>query len=107
MRDLALRATGLLAILVAVAHGTIAELRVFRKAHAEPGEARTLLMMVRQASAIDWICFGVLLIAVPALGSESARGWIVAVAALAHGYAAVGSAVVHQGRRRIGRRGSG
>src|SRR5579871_5920552 len=98
MRDLALRAAGALAILVAIVHGAIAELQVFGKARIEPGRVRILLRMIWQASTIDWIGFGVLLIAAPAFGSESARRWIIAVAAVAYGYAAFGNAVASRGR---------
>jgi hypothetical protein len=98
MRDLALQAAGALAIVVAIVHGAIAELQVFRKARIEPGRVRTLLRMVWQASTIDWIAFGVLLIAAPTFGSESARRWIVVVAIVAYGYATVGNALASRGR---------
>ena len=98
MRDLALQAAGVLAILVAIAHGAIAEVAVFPKARIEPRWTRGLLRMVWQASTIDWIAIGVLLIAAPALGSEVARRWIVAVAVLIYGYAAIGNAVATRGR---------
>ena len=98
MRDLALQVAGALAILVAIVHGAIAELHVFSKARIEPGRVRTLLRMVWQASTIDWIGIGVLLIAAPAFGSESARRWIIAVAALSYSYAAIGNAVANRGR---------
>ena len=63
MRDLALQAAGALAILVAIAHGAIAELYVFSRAQIEPRGTRRLLRMVWQASTVDWIGVGVLLIA--------------------------------------------
>jgi hypothetical protein len=99
MRDLALQAAGVLAIVVAIVHGAIAELQVFPKAQIEPRWARRLLRMVFQASTVDWIAIGVLLIATPtpAFGVE-ARRWIVAVAVIAYGYGAVGNAVVTRGR---------
>src|SRR5262245_46378102 len=98
MRDLALQAAGVLAILVAIAHGITAELRVFANARIEPKRTRNLLRMVWQASTIDWIGIGVLLIAAPAVGSQAARHWIVAVAVVVYGYAAVGNAVATRGR---------
>ena len=98
MRDIALQAAGALAILVAVAHGAIAELRVFSQSHIEPRGTRRLLRMVWQASTIDWIGLGILLIAAPAFGSEGARQWIVAVAVAVYGYAAIGNAAVTRGR---------
>jgi len=98
MRDLTLQVAGVLAILVAIVHGAIAELGVFTKSHIEPRSTRRLLRMVWQASTIDWIGVGVLLIAAPALGSESARRWVVSVAVVVYGYAAIGNAVVTRGR---------
>jgi len=56
------------------------------------------LRMVWQASTVDWIGIGLLLIAVPALGSEAARQWIIAVAVVVYGYAAIGNAVATRGR---------
>jgi hypothetical protein len=99
MRDLALRASGALAILVAIVHGAIAELRVFPKVRVEPNRVRPLLRMVWQASTVDWIGFGVLLIAAPTLGSENARRWIIVVAIIVYGYGALGNAVANRGRR--------
>jgi hypothetical protein len=98
MRDLALLASGVLAILVAIAHGAIAELRVFANARIEPRRTRKLLRLVWQASTIDWIAIGVLLIAAPWLGSQVARHWIIAVAVVVYAYAAVGNAVASRGR---------
>lgn len=98
MRDLTLQAAGVLAILVAIVHGAIGKLRVFAKLHIEPRGTQRLLRMVWQASTIDWIGMGVLLIAAPALGSQSARRWIIAVAVVVYGYAAIGNGVVTRGR---------
>jgi hypothetical protein len=98
MRDLMLQAAGVLAILVAIVHGAIGKLRVFPKSHIEPRGTQRLLRMVWQGSAIDWIGIGILLIAAPALGSQSARRWIIAVAVVVYGYAAIGNAVVTRGR---------
>jgi len=98
MRDLALQAAGALAILVAIAHGAIAELHVFARAQIEPRGTRRLLRMVWQASTVDWIGIGVLLIAAPMLGADAARPWIVAVAVVVYGYGAVGNAIVTRGR---------
>ncbi|GAA3058667.1 hypothetical protein GCM10010520_03900 [Rhizobium viscosum] len=98
MRDLTLQIAGTLAILVAIGHGAIAELQVFPKAHIESKRTRRLLRMVWQASTIDWICIGALLIAAPALGSENARRCIIMVAIVAYSYAAIGNAVASRGR---------
>ena len=98
MRDLALQAAGVLAILVAVAHGATAELRLFANARIEPLRVRRVLRMVCQASTVDWIGIGLLLIAAPSLDSQVARQWVIAVAVVVYGYAAVGNAVATRGR---------
>jgi hypothetical protein len=98
MRDLTLQAAGVLAILVAIMHGAIAELGVFPKSQIAPRSTRGLLRMVWQASTIDWIGIGLLLIAVPAFGSESARRWVIAIAVIVYGYAAIGNAIATRGR---------
>jgi hypothetical protein len=98
MRDIALQMAGALAVATAVAHGAIGELKVFASPWIELPRIRNLLRMVWQASTIDWIGIGVLLMAAPAFGSQAARDWIVAVAVLVYGYAAVGNAVVSRGR---------
>ena len=98
MPDLALQMAGALAIATAIAHGAIGELRVFARARIDLPRTRNLLRMVWQASTIDWIGIGVLLIAAPTFGSQTARHWIVAVAVLVYGYAAVGNAIANRGR---------
>jgi hypothetical protein len=98
MRDLSLYMAGVLAIGVAIAHGLIAELRVFNTARIEPGRTRRLLRMVWQASTIDWIALGLLLAATPEFDSQTARRWVIAVAAAAFAYAAIGNAVATRGR---------
>ena len=98
MRDLALQVAGALAILIAIGHGAVAELRVFPKARIEPEGTRNLLRGIWQASTIAWIGIGVLLIAAPAFGSQAARQWVIAVAVVVYGYAAVGNAVATRGR---------
>src|SRR5262249_23144656 len=90
MRDLALQAAGALAILIAIAHGAIAELRIFPRAQIEPRGTRRLLRLIWQASTLDWIAIGVLLIAAPFLDAPAARHWIVAAAGLIYRYAAGG-----------------
>jgi hypothetical protein len=98
MHDLALEAAGVLAIVTAIAHGAIAELRVFATARIEPRGTRRLLRLVWQASTVDWIGMAVLLMAAPHLGSQAARQWVIAVAVVVFGWAAIGNAVASRGR---------
>jgi hypothetical protein len=93
MRDLALQAAGVLAILVALIHGALAELRVFPATHIEPPRTRRLLRLIWQAGTVDWIGMGVLLIAAPWLGSTLARQWVVAIAVVIYACAAVANAL--------------
>lgn len=53
--------------------------------------------MIWQASTVDWIAIGLLLIAAPAFGSV-ARQWVVAVAVVVYGFAAIGNAIATRGR---------
>jgi hypothetical protein len=98
MRDLALQAAGGLAILIAIAHGIVVESKVFARIRIEPQRTCGLLRMLCQASTVDWVGIGALLIAAPALGSDTARLWIIAVAVIVYGYAAIGNAVATRGR---------
>jgi hypothetical protein len=98
MRDVALEAAGMLAILVAVIHGSLSELRVFPNARIEPRHTRRLLRLLWQATTVDWIAIGVLLIAVPSLGSPLDRQWVVALAVIVYTYAAVANAVATRAR---------
>jgi hypothetical protein len=97
MRDLALQAAGALAILVAILHAVISERRVFATAHIEPRGTRRLVHLIWHATTIDWIGIGVLLIAAPWLGSQVARHWVIGVAVVVYGYAAVGNALAVRG----------
>jgi hypothetical protein len=98
MADLALQAAGILAICVAIAHGAIGEWQIFPRLRIEPQRTRGLLRMIWQASTVDWIAIGLLLIAAPAFGSEVARQWVVAVAVVVYGFAAIGNAIATRGR---------
>ena len=55
------------------------------------------MRMVWQAST-NWIALGLLLIATPAFDSQAARRWVIAVAATAFAYAAIGNAFATRGR---------
>lgn len=98
MRDLALYIAGALAMAVAIAHGLIAEVRVFNVTRIEPRRVRGLLRMVWQATTVDWLVLGALLIVAPAFESRTARDWVIAAAVVAFSYAAVGNAVATRGR---------
>jgi hypothetical protein len=95
MRDLAVQAAGVLAILVAVIHGALAEV-VFARARIEPPRTRRLLRLLWQVGTVDWIGMGVLLIAVPWLGSQLARHWVIAVAVVVYACAAIVNALANR-----------
>ena len=98
MRDLALRSAGVIAILVAIGHGFTAEYYIFPRARIEPAATQTLLRIFWQATTIEWIAFGVLLIAAPTFDSDVARRWVIAAAVVVYGYAAIGNAIASGGR---------
>jgi hypothetical protein len=98
MRDLALQISGVLAILVAVAHGVLGETRVFARARIEPAWARRLIRGVWQCSTVAWLGGGILLLAAPSMSSEPARRWIIAVLVVVYGFGAVGNAWASRGR---------
>jgi hypothetical protein len=92
MRDILLLCSGLLAIAAAVAHGVLTETKVFPRVTIEPHRLRTLFRLVWQIPTVAWIAFGVLLIAAPSMGSESARHWIILTFACLFVFSAVGNA---------------
>ena len=98
MRDLLLQCSGVGAIVVALLHGVIGETRVFKRATIEPPRLRTLIRLVWQAGTVAWIGGGVLLIAAPWTGSDSARHWIVATMIVVFGSAALANAWATRGR---------
>ena len=98
MRDLAIQAAGGFAIIIAVIHGVLGETKVFAKARIEPAWARLLIRLVWQGGAAAWVAFGILLIAVPYMGSEPARLWIACAAAAVYVLHAIGNAWAMRGR---------
>ena len=91
MRDLLLQSAGLAAIAVALIHGVLGETKVFARATIQPESLRTLIRLVWQAGTVAWIGGGVLLIAAPSFGSESARHWIVVTIVAVYAFAAASS----------------
>ena len=98
MRDVMLQCAGIAGILVALLHGMLGETKVFARATIEPASLRTLIRLVWQAGTVAWIGGGVLLIAAPSMGSESARHWIVMTIVAVYGFAAIANAWWSRGR---------
>ncbi|MGL3105598.1 hypothetical protein [Bradyrhizobium sp. BR 1432] len=98
MRDLLLQCAGAAGIVVALIHGVLGETKVFAKATIAPESLRTLIRLVWQAGTVAWIGGGVLLLAAPMSGSDSARHWIVATIVAVYGFAAVANAWWSRGR---------
>ena len=98
MRDLLLQGAGVVAIIVALIHGLLGETKVFPRARIEPERLRTLIRLVWQASTVAWIGCGVLLIAVPWMGSAAARHWIVITMIGVFGFSACANAWATRGR---------
>jgi hypothetical protein len=98
MRDLAVQIAGVLAIVVAVTHGLLGEVRVFARAQIEPPWAKRLIRAVWQCSTVAWLAGGVLLCAIPLISSDPARRWIIAVLVAVYGSAVIGNAWATRGR---------
>jgi hypothetical protein len=98
MRDLLLQGAGLGAIAAAIIHGVLGETKIFARVTITPARARILIRLVWQAGTVAWIGGGVLLIAAPWMGSESARHWIVATMAGVFAFAALANAWAMRGR---------
>ena len=98
MRDIILQCAGVAGILVAIIHGVLGETKVFARATIEPKSLRTLIRLVWQAGTVAWIGGGVLLIAAPSFGSESARHWIVATTVVVYAFAVAANAWWSRGR---------
>jgi hypothetical protein len=98
MRDILLQCAGLAGIVVALIHGVLGETMVFARATIEPRSLRTLIRLVWQAGTVAWIGGGVLLLAAPSMGSETARHWIVLTIIAVYGVAAVANAWWSRGR---------
>jgi hypothetical protein len=77
MSDLLVQSAGVLGIAAALVHGYLGETKLFATASIEPHRARLLLRAVWHCSVVAWLAMGVLLILVPAMGSEQARAAII------------------------------
>lgn len=98
MRDLLLQCAGVAAIVVALIHGALGELKIFPRVQIEPERLRTLIRLVWQTSTAAWIGGGILLIAVPSMASLPARHWIVITLAGVFAFAALANAWATRGR---------
>jgi hypothetical protein len=98
MRDILLQVSGVVAILAAVAHGVLTEIRIFPNVTIEPQRLRTLFHFVWQIPTVAWIAAGALLIAAPSMESETARHWIVVTLAGVLAFSALGNAVGTRGK---------
>jgi len=98
MRDVALQLAGVLAVAAALVHGVLGETKVFARATIEPRWVRRLVRIVWHCGVVAWIGGGVLLVAAPSFGADSARYWLVGVLAAVYGSAAIGNAIASRGR---------
>lgn len=96
--DICLMVAGGLAIAVAIGHGLTAELYVFRKSVVQPEAMRTLIRLIWQASTVEWIVIGVVLILTPHLMTGTARLVIAIAAMIVYGYVAVANFIATRGR---------
>jgi hypothetical protein len=98
MSDLLVQSAGVLGIAAALVHGYLGETKLFATASIEPHRARLLLRAVWHCSVVAWLAMGVLLILVPAMGSEQARAAIIVASTAVYGAGAIGNAWASRGR---------
>lgn len=98
MRDILLQCAGAVAILAALIHGVVTEVKIFPAVTIEPQRLRTLFRLVWQIPTVAWIAGGVLLIATPSMASDAARHWIVVTLAALFAFSALGNAVGTRGK---------
>lgn len=98
MSDLLVQSAGVLGIAAALVHGYLGETKLFASARIEPHRARLLLRAVWHCSVVAWLAMGVLLILVPAMGSEQARAAIIFASTAVYGAGAIGNAWASRGR---------
>jgi hypothetical protein len=98
MRDILLQCAGVVAILAALIHGVLTEVKIFPRVTIEPQSLRTLFRFVWQIPTVAWIAGGILLIATPSVASDAARHWIVLTLACVFAFSAIGNAVGTRGK---------
>jgi hypothetical protein len=98
LKDLLIISSGSLAILIAVVHQVFAERLLFPRISQDMVPAKPLLRAIWLNGSLAWAGLGLLLILSPTFGSQSARDWIVLVAALVLGSAAIGNALYFKGK---------
>jgi hypothetical protein len=98
MRDILLQCAGVVAILAALIHGVLTEVKIFPRVTIEPQSLRTLFRFVWQIPTVAWIAGGILLIATPSVASGAARHWIVLTLACVFAFSAIGNAVGTRGK---------
>ncbi len=89
MKDALIMVAGGLAILTAVFHQVLGEIRLFPTIDLASVPRKPLLRLIWLNGSVAWIGLGILLIMVPTFGSQPARTWIVAIAVLVLGPAAI------------------
>ena len=97
MQDVALEIAGVFAILIAIVHGILGEVKVFARTRIEPERMRTLLRAIWQCSTAAWIAGGVLFIAASQF-PPAARRWFVLAFICVYGIGALGNFAAFRGR---------
>jgi len=98
MRDLALQASGLLVILLALVHGYLGQARVIGPSGIGRPAIRRLMQAVWQAGAAHWALGGVAFIAAPHVMGAEARLWLIGVMGAGYALAALGNLWAMRGR---------
>jgi hypothetical protein len=98
MRDLALQAAGVLAMVTALIHTVLGETRVFATARIEPPGARRIIRAVWLGFTVAWIAGGALLLLASLAPAESVRMAIIAAVVPIYLGGVIGNAWATRGR---------
>ena len=98
MRDFLIQASGAMAIALAIIHLVLGETRMLSRIRRSSVPNLALLRAIWLNGGLAWIAVGILLIKAPAFGSHDARSWIVAMAVVVLGSAAIGNLWCFKGK---------
>jgi len=98
MRDFLIQVSGAMTIVLATIHLVLGETRVLARIRRSSVPNLSLLRAIWLNGGLAWIAVGILLIKAPSFGSQNARNWIVAMAVVVLGSAAIGNLWCFKGK---------
>ena len=100
-KQLALRLSGVLAIITALYHAISGDI-ILRALTIDPAEQLDFVRSTHQLGSMGWVAGGILLSVAANLDSQQARNWIVGVLVVMYGFPAVGTLFLSDGEINVG-----